>query len=154
MISKSGGVLSKFHSFFAFTVLVCVSLLFAHAAEIAAQTRQTGKQDAQTQLITNYRKYADRYIRISGESWKYDQTNKIATHSFTLKNSAGVAYSDIEIQMTYLSAEGKNLQVQAVKIPGVLAAYQIKKIKDLKVRKVPAQSDQALIKVTKASIHP
>lgn len=148
--------MSKFHSLVALAALVCIpgSAISVHAAEIAAQSRQTGKQDPQTQLINNYRKYADRYIRISGESWQYDQTNKIATHSFTVKNGAGVAYSDIEIEVAYLSAEGKNLQVQTVKIPGILAAYQIKKVKDMKVRKVPAQSDQALLKVTKASIHP
>jgi hypothetical protein len=148
--------LSKVYNLIAFAALVSApgAFITADAARMAAQTRQTAKPDPQTQLLNNYRKYPDRYIRISGESWQYDRNTRIAVHSFTMKNIAGVAYSEIEVEMTYLSAEGKKLQVQSVKIPGILAAYQIKKIKDMKVKKVPVQCDQVLLKVTTAKIHP
>jgi len=104
-------------------------------------------------LIENYRQYPDRYIRILDESWKLDPAGTTATHSFTLKNTAGVAYSDVTLRIAYQNSAGKDLQVQSLKIPGILKAYEIKKIKDFKVKNVPEKSDQAVISIAKALIH-
>jgi hypothetical protein len=104
--------------------------------------------------LNYYRQYPDRYIRISDENWKLDDISHNASHSFTLKNTAGVAYSGIELRVNYLSAGGKKLQSQILKIPGILAAYGTRKVRDLKARNVPAESDQALLTVSKALIHP
>jgi hypothetical protein len=120
----------------------------------AAQVRQRRGLDPQTQLLNNYRKYVDRYIRISGETWKYDDSTRSATHSFTLKNIAGVAYSGVELNINYLNADGKSLQILALKVPGTLGAYASKKFTNLKVQKVPKDCDQAVLTVSKAVINP
>jgi len=106
------------------------------------------------QLLNNYRQYPDRYIRISGETWEYDAGSRCAFHSFTLKNIAGVAYSDIELRVTYLGSDGKKLQSQVLKIPGILAAYGNKKFGRLKVTNAHNECDQAVLAVIKGSIHP
>jgi hypothetical protein len=130
-------------------IMVCV-----FEVDSAGQIRLPRRPDPQTQLLNNYRKYPDRYIRISNEAWRYNNKSHIAFHSFTLKNIAGVAYAEIEIRLKYLSADGKTLQSQVLKIPGILAAYQTKKINELKVRNAPEESDQVLATIEKASIHP
>lgn len=148
--------MNRFSGRYSFSIagFVLGAIICVLALQAAGQTRQARKTDPQTQLLNNYRKYPDRYIRISNESWKYDDNDQIAFHSFTLKNIAGVAYSGIQIRATYLNAEGKTLQSQVLKIPGTLAAYQIKKIKDITARKVPPECAQALIAITTASIGP
>jgi hypothetical protein len=123
-------------------------------SDTVAQVRPRKGPDPQTQLLNNYRKYVDRYIRISGETWKYTEASHGATHSFTLKNIAGVAYSDIELSVNYMNANGKSLQINILKIPGTLAAYTSKKFTNLKVQKVPQECDQAVLTVTKATVAP
>jgi hypothetical protein len=130
-----------------FGVMVCVS-----AVNSVEQVR--ARPDPQTQLLNNYRQYPDRYIRISDETWRYDDLSHAASHSFTMKNIAGVAYAGIEIRVNYMSASGKTLQSQTLKIPGILPAYGTRKIHDLKAQNVPAKSDQAILAVTKGFIHP
>jgi len=118
------------------------------------QDRPARGPDPQTQVLENYRRYPDRYIRISDETWKYDVKSHSALHSFTMKNNAGVAYSDIEIRLTYQDSNGKTLQNQILKIPGVLGIAEIRKIKDMKVRNVPAESEQVLLTIAKGLMHP
>jgi hypothetical protein len=125
------------------------AVINVNAAAGAVQTRTARKPDQQTQLLNNYRKYPDRYIRISEESWKYDDRSRTALHSFTLKNLAGAAYSGIELGVSYLDQDGKPLLNQVLKIPGALSPYQIKKFKDLRVTKVPAAATQVLLTVKK-----
>lgn len=120
----------------------------------AQQNRPLRRPDPQTQLLNNYRQYPDRYIRISGQSWKLDATNDSAYHSFTLKNIAGVAYSNIELRVNYLDAGGKTLQSKTIKIPGILAAYAVKKFQNTEVKSVPSSSDSVTLAVAKAAIHP
>jgi hypothetical protein len=120
----------------------------------AQQNQPLRRPNPQTQLLNNYRQYPDRYIRISGESWKLGETNDSALHSFTLKNIAGVAYSDIELRVNYLDANGKTLLSRTVKVPGILAAYSVKKVQNMEVKNVPGSSDSVLLSVAKAAIHP
>ncbi len=149
MIRSSGGSRASF----VVSVLMLGIMILIAAAGLDAQIRARKGPDPQTQLLNNYRNYADRYIRISGESWKYDDVARSASHSFTLKNIAGVAYSDIELRVDYLSPKGNTLKSHSLKIPGILPAYQTKKFKDLKVENAPTESDQAVLTVTKAVIH-
>ena len=135
-------------------LLISGIIILIFAVTIAAQVRARKAPDPQTQLLNNYRNYADRYIRITDEKWKYDDVAQSASHSFSLKNTAGVAYSEIELRVNYLSPAGKALKSSKIRIPGVLPAYQTKKFKDLKVEKVPSASDQAVLAVVKAVIHP
>ncbi len=146
--------MSKFRGQAACLILLAALVLMVHAGAAEPQNRPLRKQDPQTQLLNNYRKFPDRYIRVSGESWKYDDGARIAFHSFTLKNIAGAAYSGIEIRARYLDADGKAVHSQVLKIPGVLAPYQSKKYKELKVRNVPPAADQALLAIINASIGP
>ncbi len=147
--------LSESFSFFAVVLLLILSaIVCTPGANGAQKIRPPRRPDPQTQLLNNYRQYPDRYIRISNEAWRYNDRSHTAFHSFTLKNSAGVAYAEIEIRLKYLSADGRILQSQILKIPGILAAYQMRKINELKVPKAPAQSDQVLTTIEKASIHP
>jgi len=118
------------------------------------QDRPSRRPDPQTQVLENYRRYPDRYIRISEEAWKYDIASHSAMHSFTLKNNAGVAYSDIEIRLIYQDSKGKTLQSQTLKIPGVLGIAEIRKIKNMKASNVPMASEQVLLTVAKGLIHP
>jgi len=129
-------------------------MVWISASDSAEQVRAPRQPDPQAQLLNNYRKYPDRYIRVSGETWKYDEPTQIAFHSFTLQNIAGVAYSDIEMRVKYLSPGGKTLQSQILLIHGILSAYQVRKVKGMKVRNVPRESDQAVLIVSKASIRP
>ena len=130
------------------------AMILTYAINSAEQARTPRGPDPQTQLLNNYRKYVERYIHISGESWKYDDISHSASHSFTLKNIAGVAYSDIELRVDYLNSKGKSLQIQVLKIPGILAAYGSKKLANLKASNVPSECDQAVLRVSKALIHP
>jgi hypothetical protein len=136
-------------SFFMAGLMMTVSLLNA-----TAEVRPRRGPDLQAQMLNNYRKYVDRYIRISGENWKYDEAAHTATHSFTLKNIAGVAYSEIILNVSYLNADGKSLQAQTLKIPGILGAYTSKKYTNLKVQKVPKDCDQVVLTISKAVIYP
>ena len=135
-------------------VFVLMVTICASTSNSPAQTRLPRRPDPQTQLLDNYRRYPDRYIRISNETWKYSEGSRSALHSFTVKNSAGVAYSAIEIRLNYLDSNGKALVSRTLKIPGNLAAYEVRKIKEMKVRDVPAGSDQVILTVTKAMIYP
>ena len=153
-----GGTLNKFAgNFFISGVILpialvaCICIFRSHAE---GQNRTARGPDPQTLILNNYRKYPDRYIRISGETWKYDEVSRTAFHSFTLKNIAGVAYSDIELRVNYLDKKGKDLQSQVLKIPGILEASGNKKFTNLKVLKVSGECDQAVLVVSKASIKP
>jgi hypothetical protein len=131
----------------------CITMMLS-AIGFGQQSRQTGRNDPQAQLISNYQKFPERYIRIHDESWRYDEKIHSAFHSFALRNSAGIAYSDVEIRFDYLDAKGKTMQSQSLKIPGFLKAYEVKKLKDLQVKKVPKDSEQVTITVIKAILRP
>lgn len=141
-------------SLFRIPAAIAMATVLGLAPTSAAQTRTVRKVDPQAQLLNNYRKFPNRYIRISDETWKYDDTQQTAFHSFTLKNNAGVAYSGIQIQANYLNDDGKTLLSQVLNVPGTLAPYQTKRIKDIRTRKVPPQCTQAVISVKTASISP
>jgi hypothetical protein len=137
-------------------VIACILVLelmdTISAMSAGIQSRSGKKPDPQAQLLNNYRKYVDRYILISGETWKYSDTAHSAAHSLTLKNIAGVAYADIEVKANYLDANGKSLYTGVLKIPGKLAAYSSKKFTNLTVQKLPGECDQAVLTIAKATI--
>ena len=141
---------------FSAAILIAVSgfLVPVSLAGRPEQTRPPQKLDPQVQLLNYYRQYPDRYIRISDESWRLDEPARVAYHSFKLKNTAGVAYSGIEIRLIYLRSDGKTLQSQVLKIQGILKPYSTMQVKELKTRNVTAASDRVLLAVAKAAIHP
>jgi hypothetical protein len=120
--------------------------------ERVEQVRQSKRPDPQTQLLEYYRKYPDRYIRVVDESWLYDLASRIATHSFTLRNLARIAYTAIEIRFDYESSSGSTLETRTVKIQGSLAASGTRVVKGIKVKDVPAGIKSVVTTVTKALI--
>ena len=108
------------------------------------------KPDPQQQLLEYYRRYPDRYIRISKESWVFAKQTREAFHSFTLTNLAGIGYSEIELQVAYQNRAGQSLQTQTLKLTGFLNPLGTMQVKQLKVKKVPAACDKAVLTVTKA----
>jgi hypothetical protein len=117
------------------------------------QAKTWKKKSPEAQIQDYYRQYAESYIRISKETWRLDPASRTAVHSFILKNTAQVSYSDIEIRFTYESSSGKTLQSQTVKIPGTLSPGATREMKTLSVRNVPAASAGVLMNVAKASVY-
>jgi len=120
----------------------------------AQYSQMPRRPDPKVQLLNNYRRYPERYIRILEESWKLDEIVRTAFHSFTLRNSAAAVYSEIEIRFTYLNSAGKILHSRLVKIPGNLAPYEVRRYRGFKIKNVPAASDQVVLAVAKALISP
>jgi hypothetical protein len=101
------------------------------------QRRTPQKVDAAAQILEYYRKFPDRYIRISEESWQYDEKSHCAYHSFTLKNTATLPYYGIEVRISYQTSSGKELKTEIVKIEGALPALGKLAMRNLKVKQVP-----------------
>ncbi len=110
------------------------------------------KIDPQTQILQYYRQYSERYIRITKETWQYEEISRTAVHSFTLRNSATVAYQEIEIRLNYESSSGKVLYTQVTKVPGTLAALGTKKVENIKVKNVPGAAINVVLTVTTAKM--
>ena len=153
MLLKSSSVL----------LLCCVGLLSqgipcraetetAPATASAGQTRTTRKPDPQAQLLEYYRRYPDRYILVSNESWKYDYVVRAAIHSFTLRNTASVGYCDIEVSFNYQAASGKTAQTQVVKVQGILEALQKLDVRRVKVKGAPDASEAVVVSVVRATV--
>ncbi len=119
-------------------------------ADYIEQKRQSQKLSPQEQILQYYREYPDRYIRVFKVTWQYEQFSKKSFHSFSLRNSATVPYQEIEVSISY-QADGKTLQTQNVKIPGVLGPGGTMEVKKIEVKGVPSASQDALITVSKAT---
>jgi len=120
--------------------------------ERVEQVRQSKRPDPQAQLMEYYRKYPDRYIRVVDESWVYDRASRTATHYFTLRNLAMIAYTAIEVRFDYESSAGSKLETRTVKIQGSLAASGTRVFKGIKVKDVPAGIKSVVTTVAKAVI--
>ncbi len=101
-------------------------------------------------ILDYYRRYPDRYIRVENESWQFDPRTLVATHSFSLRNLATVAYKEIEVRFTYESPSGKILLTRDIKIPRQLQAQGTMSLKMIKVTGVPATTKSAVLVVAKA----
>jgi hypothetical protein len=121
-------------------------------ASSATQSRTTRRLDPQTQLLEYYRRYPDRYILVSNQSWKYDFVARAAIHSFTLRNTASVGYCDIEVSFAYQAASGKTLQTQVVKVQGILEALRTLDVRRVKVKAAPSDADTVVVSVVKATV--
>ncbi len=114
------------------------------------QTPHGRKIDPQTQILQYYRQFPDRYIRVTKETWQYVDVSRTAFHSFTLKNSATVAYQEIEIRFSYESSGGKVLNAQVIKMPGILAGLGTLRFEKFKVKNVPNSAINAVLTVVNA----
>ncbi len=134
----------------AILILAYKALMWVQPLSGLEQTPHARRIDPQTQILTYYRQYPDRYIRISKETWKYEQNSRTAFHSFTLKNSATVPYKEIEIRFNYESSAGKLLYTQIVKIEGILGALETMKCEKITIKNVPPAATNVVLSVAKA----
>jgi len=131
-------------------VLAYKALMWIQPLSGLEQTPHARKIDPQTQILTYYRQYPERYIRISNEKWQYEESSRTALHSFTLKNSATVPYREIEMRFNYESSAGKVLYTQMMKMSGTLGALGTMKCDKIKVRNVPAAATNVVLSVAGA----
>lgn len=110
------------------------------------------KVDPKVRVREYYTQYPESYIRISKESWRYDSNSGTAHHKFTLTNQATVNYDNIRIELTYQSATGRAVHSETIALPGRLEVSGSMEISDLKVKKVPRDSDTVLIRVAGATV--
>jgi hypothetical protein len=133
-------------------IFCCAAPPTALAAVTGAQSRTAHRPDPQAQLLEYYRRYPDRYILVSNQTWKYDFVARAALHSFTLRNTASVGYCDIEVSFNYQAASGKSMQTQVVKVQGILEALQKLDVRRVKVKGAPDTSDSVLVGVVRATV--
>jgi hypothetical protein len=110
------------------------------------------KKDPVAQVHEYYRDYPERYIRVGKESWKYLQNTGSAVHAFTLTNTATVAYHKIEVRLTYQSGAGETLRTEVLAVTGTLPVMGTLPVAGLEVTRVPAQAEQVVIRVERASV--
>ena len=103
------------------------------------------------QLFGYYRRYPERYLRISEQSWKYDPRRRSAAHSFTLSNVATVPYYYIQVRFTYQDSSGKTLQSKVVQVLEGIAALGKKRIR-AGVKGVPKEAEQVVVSIESARI--
>ena len=128
-----------------------LTLLWAVCAGAYAEQRRP-QTDAATQLLNYYRRYPERYIRISDETWSYDPVSRSAQHSFTMKNVASTAYYDIEVRFDYQTLSGKTLKTQSVKLEGNLGPLATRQVK-IKVKNVPLEAEKVVTAIAKAGVY-
>lgn len=140
-------------------LVVCAALVLAYKAAMWVrplgridQAQFLPKVDPATRVREYYARYPERYIRISGESWRYDGADGTARHKFTLTNQATVSYESIRIELTYQSAAGEVLHRETVDLPGSLEDSGSKEISSLEVKRVPTRSETVLLRVVGASV--
>ncbi len=134
----------------AILVLAYKALMWVEPLSGLEQTPHAQKIDPQTQILQYYKQHPESYIRISRETWQYDDIARTSIHSFVLTNSATVPYQDIEIRFTYQSSAGKVLYTQVVRMPGILAALGTKKFEKVRVKSVPQAASSVLLSVAGA----
>jgi hypothetical protein len=128
-------------------VLAYKAAMWTRPLEGLDQTPHSRKIDPETQVHQYYREYPESYIRITKESWRYDDRTRTAIHSLTLKNSATVSYRDIEVRFSYESSGGKVLLIQTNKIPGTLASLGTMDVSGVRVKEVPAEATRVVASV-------
>ena len=121
-------------------------------AQVARQ-REAQRPSPEVQLLTYYRDFPDRYIRVSKESWLYERKSRTAYHFFTLRNIATVAYHAIEIRLSYQASGGKAIRTETIKLAGPLAPGKTLDVRDVAVKNVPAACENVVVTVAKALIY-
>ena len=115
-----------------------------------AQRPMPGPTPAEQQFAY-YRRYPDRYLRISDHTWKYDTVRAAAVHSMVLRNVATLPYYYIQLRFTYLSPSGKTVHSQVVQALEGIAAFSRKKIQ-VRVKGAPFGAEQVVVTVEGARI--
>ena len=103
------------------------------------------------QLFGYYRRYPERYLRISDQSWKYDPDRRSAAHFFTLSNVATVPYYYVRVRFTYRDSDGKTLLSRVVQVLEGIAALGKKRIR-AEVKGVPTDAADVVVSIESARI--
>ena len=118
------------------------------------QKRPAPRPDPAAQLLDYYRKYPDRYIRISEESWKLEPGTQLhgqlsAVHTLTLKNVSRASYRAIEVRFSYQTLGGKELFARTTRIEGELGPLATRQFR-IRVASVPQSAEKVVSTITKA----
>jgi len=118
------------------------------------QKRPAPRPDPAAQLLNYYRKYPDRYIRISEETWKLEPATQVrgqlsAVHTLTLKNVARATYRDIEVRFSYQTLSGKELFARTTRIQGELGPLTTRQFR-IRVAGVPQSAEKVVTTISKA----
>ncbi len=132
-------------------VVTALSCIFM-AASGSSQIHGPQKIDPQAQLMKYYRQYPDRYIRISKESWRYNEKTRAAQHSFTLNNTAMVPYCEIQVRFEYQDEKGTTIATQSQQVAGILQPYRPVQQKDLTLKAIPARAVNVVVSVSRALV--
>jgi len=142
-------------------LLLCAVAVLAYQAAMrvaplpvarVSEMRRARTPDPKAQILEYYEKYPDRYIRIFDDSWVYNPVSQTAFHSLGLRNTATVAYTGIEVRLTYESRDAKVLKRWTLKIPGGLAPLQIRELQRIEVRGIPSGTTRATAAVETALV--
>jgi hypothetical protein len=132
-------------------LLSVVLLLNLAPAQLRAEQRPMPGPSPSAQLFGYYRKYPERYLRISEQSWKFNPLDRSALHSFTLRNLAIVPYYYIRVRFTYQDSSGKTRGSQVVQVLEGLAALRAKRV-NARVKSVPSEAAQVLVSIETARV--
>jgi hypothetical protein len=136
-------------------LLISLSPLYSSAtyAQTAAQRRPPRPEDVQAQLLNYYRQYPDRYIRVENHTWTLDMKTHTSYHTLTLRNSAGVAYGEIEICFTFQMGDGKTGGTQTLKVAGKIAPFQTLAVRRLAVKNTHTDCGSVTASVVRAAVY-
>lgn len=132
-------------------LLSVILLMTAAQAHPRIDQRPWPGPSPSAQLFGYYRKYPERYLRISEHSWKYDRLRRSAAHSFTLSNVATLPYYYVRVRFTYQASSGKALQSRVVQVLEGIAALGKKQIR-AEVKGVPDEAEQVVVSIESARI--
>jgi hypothetical protein len=108
------------------------------------------KLSAEEQTRVYYRQYPEGYLRISKESWRYEEHQRKAFHSLILTNTSKVAYNEIELLFRYQDASKKFIKTHNVKLRETAKPGGTINIRDLEIDGVPPEALSVVASVAKA----
>ena len=129
-------------------LLLLITMAPAHPA---IDQRPMPGPSPSAELFGYYRRYPERYLRISEHTWRFDPSRSSAIHSFTLKNVATAPYYYIHVRFTYVDAVGKVLHTREVQVLQGIAGLGTKQIRT-EVKGAPGKAERAVLTIESARI--
>ncbi len=128
-------------------------LLPCSLAQTTPPRRGKSPEEVQNQLLSYYRQYPERYLRVEKHTWFLDANSKVSYHTFTLRSNAGVAYGDIEVTFDFQTGDGKSRGIRTVKVPGRIAPYQTLAVRRFAVKDSRQDCESVTATVARAAIY-
>ncbi len=110
------------------------------------------KLSMEEQTRVYYQQYPEGYLRISKETWRYEEHLRKAIHSLTLTNTSKIAYGGIGLLFRYQDASMKYIKTCNVNVRGVIEPGGTLNIRDLETDGVPPEAVSVVASVAKAEV--